>query len=360
MPTEPSGPPCDIDPDGPGGDGLYGIDCPVEDALLHIIAVPWQATASYRRGTRHGPRAIHQASVQVDLHDHTYGPIWRSGIAWIDGEAAVGVVHDRIEPDALAVIEAGGVGSPELERRAAAVDVVAADVHAWVRKHASHAFEHGRIPAVVGGDHSSPYGLILESARRHPGLGVLQVDAHADLRVAYLGFRHSHASIFYNVLEDCPQVSALVGVGWRDTGASEARYWRARPDRIRPFTENWLAERQVRGDCFADTARDIVAALPPVVHVSIDIDGLDPVLCPRTGTPVPGGLSWRELEHLLRVVSQQCQIVSFDLCEVSPGPVGVTEDDTWDAIVGARLLYKLCGAALSSRLPVEPATATAR
>lgn len=358
MRTQPGGPPLDFDPDGPGGDGLYGVDCSVEDALVHVIAVPWQATASYRRGTRYGPQAIYQASVQVDLHDLTYGPIWRRGIAWIDGEAVVGAIHDGVEPDALAVIEEGGAVSPQLKQCAAAVDAAAEQVHAWVRAHAVHAFEHGRIPAVVGGDHSSPYGLIVESARRHRGLGVLHIDAHADLRAAYMGFRYSHASIFYNVLENCPEVSTLVGVGWRDVGESEEAYWRARPQRIRPFTECWLTERQMRGDSFADIADAILAALPPVVHVSIDVDGLDPVLCPHTGTPVPGGLSWRELEYLLKAVAQHSQIVSFDLCEVSPGPRGVSQDDTWDSIVGARLLYKLCGAALSSRAPVRQATTT--
>jgi len=349
MSQNPRGPADDFDPDGPGGDGLYGIDCPLEDALFHVISVPWQATASYRRGTRHGPQAIFQASTQVDLHDLSFGPVWRSGIAWIDGEEEVGRLHDAVEADALAVIESGGAHTVDLLARAARVDGAAEQVQAWVRGHAARAFDSGRVPAVVGGDHSSPHGLIAESARRHPGLGILHIDAHADLRKAYLGFRYSHASIFYNLLEDCPEVERLVGVGWRDMGASEVDYWNLHRDRIQPFTELVLADRAMAGHAFADITRDIIAALPPRIHVSIDIDGLDPVLCPNTGTPVPGGLSWREVEWLLKAVALERHIVSFDLCEVSPGPAGVTEEDSWDAIVGTRLLYKLCGATLVSR-----------
>ena len=345
----PSGPALDFDPDGPGGQGLYGVPCPPEDALVHVIAVPWEATASYRRGTRHGPAAIYQASVQVDLADSSYGAVYRAGLAWIDGEAVVGALQDSVESDALAVIEAGGAGADDALRAATArVDAAGDAMVAWVRQRADAALDAGRIPAVVGGDHSSPMGLIAAVAAREPELGVLHIDAHADLREAYLGFRWSHASIFHNVLAACPSVTQLVGVGWRDMGAREVERIRASGDRITAWTDARLADAQLAGRPFLDVVADIVERLPPRVHVSIDIDGLDPTLCPHTGTPVPGGLSWREVEALLQAVSRARTIVSFDLCEVGPGPHGVTEEDAWDAIVGARLLYKLCGAAVRS------------
>jgi len=346
---DPRSPSADVDLNGRGANRLFGVPCGLADALLHVIAVPWQATASYRRGTRHGPAAIYQASTQVDLHDLCFGNVCRSGIAWIDGEEKVGALHDSVEDDALAVIEADGAHTEVLRAKAARVDAAAEEVHRWVRGHAARAFERGCVPAVVGGDHSCPHGLIVESARRHPGLGVLHIDAHADLRAAYLGFRYSHASIFYNVLAECPEIEKLVGVGWRDVGGEEVDRWVSQQERIRPFLERELAEKAMAGTPFAEVAREIIASLPPQVHISIDIDGLDPALCPHTGTPVPGGLSWREVEWLLKVVSQERHIVSFDLCEVSPGPLGLTDEDTWDAIVGARLLHKLCGAAVFSR-----------
>ena len=151
----------EFDPDGPGGDGLYGLECSPAESLIHVVSVPWQATASYRRGTRNGPEAIYRASVQVDLHDPVYGPVWEGGIAWIDGEERVGGLQDDVEADALAVIEAGGAATPSLRECAARVDAAAERVHDWVQAHACRAFEQGRIPAVVGG---GP----LEPPRAHP------------------------------------------------------------------------------------------------------------------------------------------------------------------------------------------------
>lgn len=347
-----------FDPDGPGTGGLYGAECPPEDALVHIISVPWQLTASYGRGTRHGPQAILQASQQVDLADVTFGPVYQRGLAWICGEAIVGRRNDALEAIALEVIAAGGAsGSAPLDALAERVSAGGDATNDWVYAHACAAWDAGRVPAVVGGDHSSPYGLIRASAERVPELGVLHIDAHADLRDAYLGFRWSHASIFHNVLRDCASVTRLVGVGWRDMGARELERIAREPDRIHAWTDQRLAAAQLGGMPFTEIARELVQALPEHVHVSIDIDGLDPALCPRTGTPVPGGLAWREVEYLLDLLSRERRVVSFDLCEVSPGPGGVTEDDAWDAIVGARLLYKLCGAAVVSRVRAEAGAA---
>ena len=99
------------------------------------------------------------------------------------------------------------------------------------------------------------------------------------------------------------------------------------------------------GGHWDDCCRRIVGELPRTVHVSFDIDGLSPELCPNTGTPVPGGLSFAEARHLLRVLAESGRrVVGFDLVEVAPGPRG----DDWDANVGARLLYKLIGCALRS------------
>jgi agmatinase len=229
-------------------------------------------------------------------------------------------------------------------------------VHAHVGALARAALEGGRIPAVLGGDHSTPYGAIAAVAEAHPGLGILHVDAHADLRDAYLGFRWSHASIFHNVLQ-LPGVARQVGVGWRDLGAAEFAAIAAEPDRIAAWLDRDLDDEQRGGISWDDVCRRIVDDLPQIVHVSVDIDGLDPALCPNTGTPVPGGLSWRQVCTLLRTVSERRRVVGFDLCEVSPGPSfaagplpGLRSSRAeWDANVGARMLYKLAGCAVRSR-----------
>jgi agmatinase len=198
----------------------------------------------------------------------------------------------------------------------------------------------GRIPAVLGGDHSVPLGAFRAAAARHPGLGILHVDAHADLRDAYEGFVQSHASIFFNALQ-LPGVDRLVQVGLRDLGVSERRLADA-DERVHWFTDAQLSAHEQAGRPYLELAQRIVARLPDTVWVSFDIDGLDPALCPGTGTPVPGGLSWREAMGLLAALGRSGKrIVGFDLCEVGPSP--------WDANVGARLLYKLCGWSLASQ-----------
>lgn len=329
--------PPDFDPDGPGGgDGLYGLPLSPEECAVAVIPVPWEATASSGRGTAGAPAAVLEASHQVDLYDLDYGDFWRQGVGLAEPDDRVAAWAAEAEADALAVIAAGG-GMPEA---AARVDALAEQVHASVEARAAAILARGGVPAVLGGDHSTPLGLHRAVAARHPGVGLLHIDAHADLREAYLGFRYSHASIFHNTLA-MPEVARLVGVGWRDVGAAEVARVRAEPDRIRAFWDRELGGHAAEGRPWAHTVGRIVDALPAMVHISVDIDGLEPTLCPTTGTPVPGGLSFRELQVLLRAVSRARTVVGFDLCEV-----GAT---AWDANVGARVLYKLAGCALRSR-----------
>ena len=192
------------------------------------------------------------------------------------------------------------------------------------------------------------FGAIAAHARRHPGLGILHIDAHADLRQAYEGFERSHASVMANVLDRLDGVARLVQVGIRDISAPE--YERSQKDpRVVTHLDPVLSDRVFAGASWASLCDEIVAALPQEVYVSFDIDGLDPTLCPNTGTPVPGGLSFAEACALLReVVSSGREIVGFDLCEVAPDPRGESE---WDGNVGMRVLYKLAGFALASRQP---------
>ncbi|MFM2247524.1 MAG: agmatinase [Pseudomonadota bacterium] len=346
MPSIPGGQPDqDFDPDAPGGgDGLFGLPPHEGVPRCQIIPVPWEATASYGRGTRTAPAAILQASVQVDLHDLEYGAFWTEGIILRPPHPALEAWSDAVEEDAQAVIASEGTEPA----RAARVDAVADEVHAWVYAEANAILDAGAIPAVLGGDHSSPYGLLRAVSERHPGVGVLHIDAHADLRDAYLGFRWSHASIFHNALQ-LPGIARHVGLAWRDIGARELARVAAEAGRIVAFTDVDLARAEAEGETWAQTCDRVIAALPPKVYVSFDIDGLDPALCPHTGTPVPGGLSWRQLHILLAKLSAARAVVGFDLCEVSPGPAGLDAEDEWDANVGARALFKLAGCALRSR-----------
>jgi len=334
------------------GEGIYGLPHTPQEAATVLIPVPWEATVSYGAGTARGPAAILAASRQVDLFDIETGRPWEDGIAMLTVPEELLGWNTAARRLALPVLEAGGaeVAIPEendLRRRAAAVDRIAEQLHDGVGRTAADWLDQGKLVGVIGGEHSSPFGLIRAAAARHSGLGILQVDAHADLRAAYEGFRWSHASIMRNVIEKLPAVATLVQVGVRDLSAGEHAFIGEQTPRIRTWFDPHLRRRLHDGEPWAALAKEIVAALPATVHVSFDIDGLDPSLCPHTGTPVPGGLSFPEAVTLLRVLAESGRrVVSFDLCEVAPDLSGSSE---WDGNVGARLLYKLIGFARRSR-----------
>lgn len=323
----------------PNGNFL-GLPYTLEEAEIVLIPVPWDVTTSYRPGTALGPQAIIEASTQVDLFDFFLPRAWENKIATLPIPEEVKKLNAKLRPIAEEVIakleEGAPKDDPELENLLRQVNEGSAWLNAWVRTKATEILESGRIPAVVGGDHSTPLGLIQAVALKHPGFGILHIDAHADLRKAYEGFTWSHASIMYNTLEDTrPQ--KLVQVAIRDVCEEEMQRVAENPT-IRQYNDYHLAFRKLAGESFTEIAREIVDSLPQEVYISFDIDGLSPELCPHTGTPVPGGLSFMEAVQLLEMLATSGRrIIGFDLCEVTPGA-----DDEWDANVGARILQKLC------------------
>jgi agmatinase len=312
-----------------------------------LVPVPWEATVSYGSGTADGPAAILKASRQVDLLDRETGRPYQAGIAMLEIPEEVRRWSDEARVKAAPVIEAGGPGGDaHLKRAVAEVDALGDRMNAWVYDQVRGRIEAGKLVGVVGGDHSVPFGAIRAVAEKHPGVGILHVDAHADLRLAYEGFRWSHASIMRNVL-DLAGVARIVQVGIRDYSDEEDETIRSNPDRVRTHFDPDLRRALFDGESFARIAGRVVADLPQQVYVSFDIDGLDPALSPHTGTPVPGGLSFAEVSALLRtVVTSGRRIVGFDLNEVAPDPEGRSE---WDGNVGARVLYKEIGYALLSQ-----------
>jgi agmatinase len=339
----------EFDPDAAAaGSGLFGLETSAQDARVVVIPVPFEATTSYGGGASRAPAAILAASRQVDLLDREYGATWEAGIAMLPIPARIARLSASAGRAAQPIIAAGGAkpGNARHAKAIATVDAAGAFVNAWVREEARKVLERGQIAGVLGGDHSCPFGLIAELSARHPGLGILHVDAHADLRVAYEGFAWSHASIFQNVIARLPGVAKLVQVGVRDFGSRELAMIERSDGRIETFFESDVRSRLLSGETWDAACRRVVGRLPGDVHVSFDIDGLSPDLCPHTGTPVPGGLSFAECCHLLKALTDSGRrVVGFDLCEVVPGPKG----DEWDANVGARVLYKLIGCAVTTR-----------
>ena len=335
-----------FDPDAAAGSGsgIYGLPFTAEEARVVIIPVPYEATTSYGGGTSGGPEAVFEASKQIDLFDWETGRPYEKGIAMLGIPKEIVDWNTKAKSIAAAVIAAGGVVDDATSKAASEVNKISEAVNEWVYEQTRALLIAGKMPVVLGGDHAVPFGAMLAYAETHPNLGILHLDAHADLRDAYEGFTWSHASIFHNVITKIGGVDRLVQVGVRDLSNAEAAMIEGSEGRIVTFFDSDLAARKEEGATWAEITDEIVAALPQDVYLSWDIDGLDPTLCPSTGTPVPGGLSWNEAIGLLRAIRRAGKrIVGLDLCEVSPG------ESEWDANVGARLLYKMIGFALMTQ-----------
>ncbi|APR75185.1 Agmatinase [Minicystis rosea] len=338
-----------FDPSAPAiGGGIYGLPHTPEEARVVLLPVPWEPTTSYRRGTARGPAAILHASRQVDLFDLQTGRPYEAGIAMLDVDPEIAAWNAEACAAAEPVIAAGGevAGDADLEARLARVNELSEKLNARVESITRTWLDRGKIVGLVGGDHSTPFGAIAAYAARYPGLGVLHVDAHADLRDAYEGFTYSHASIMFNVAERIPGVARIVQIGIRDFSQEEHAYIEGSNGRLSTLFDVEMARRTFEGEPFGKIAREVVSRLPKHVYLSFDIDGLDPAFCPNTGTPVPGGLSFQQLAALLAYVEESGRtIVGLDLNEVAPGPDG----NEWDGNVGARLLYKMIGFTLRSQ-----------
>jgi agmatinase len=325
--------------------GIFGLPYDFKEAKLVFLPVPWEATTSYGAGTSKGPAAILEASYQVDLFDFEVDKPYEAGFYMLPESKKIKAWNKTGKTAAQSIIKAGGrVGkNAKLKKALATVNDLSAKVNEEVRKEAKRILDAGKIIGLVGGDHASPFGA-MQAQGEKGSYGILHVDAHSDTRAAYEGFEWSHASIMHNVMEKIPQVSKLVQVGIRDFCEEEYDYIQASKGRIETFFDIQIQKRKAEGDAWAKIVKEIVSKLPQNVWISFDIDGLDPRLCPGTGTPVPGGLDFAEAVILIGEVARSGRkIVGFDLNEVAPG------ETEWDANVGARLLYKLAAWTLASQ-----------
>lgn len=349
--SDPSAPNVKFDPNAAAApeSGLFGLPDDPQGARVHVLGVPFDATTSFRKGTARGPEAIRAASRQVDLYDHWNGRPYQAGIWMAPSEARVVAWNEEASRAAEPVIAAGGVGSdPKLRKAAERVDAIGVELNRWVEERTNASLDQGKLCALVGGDHSTPFGAIQAHATRFPGLGILHVDAHADLRPAYEGFTWSHASILRNVAERIPGVARIVQIGVRDFSEEERDFIAASDGRIQTLFDLDWADAKHAGQNLKALVRRTLAPLPETVYVTFDVDGLEPALCPNTGTPVPGGLGWNEAMLLLdELVRSGRRLVGFDLNEVAPA-AGSEDGAGWDENVGARLLYRLIGFALRS------------
>jgi agmatinase len=319
--------------------GVFGLPFSAEESAVHLIPVPWEPTVSYGGGTSRGPELILNASRQVDLFDLETRKAYEVGYYMEPISQEILKLNDDAKKKAQIVIE--NPDASGLEENLRFVNEAGSKLNRWLYEKTKALLAQNKLVGIIGGDHSSPFGAIQAFHEKYGGeFGILHIDAHADLRCAYEGFTWSHASIMFNLMTSVHPPSKLVQVGIRDFCEEEFEFIRDNHKHVSTYFDLNLKRRMIEGETWKNLCIEIVSHLPDKVYVSFDIDGLDPTLCPNTGTPVPGGLSYAEALGLLRTVAEsQRTIVGFDLNEVSGGPTR----EEWNGNVGARLLYKLCG-----------------
>lgn len=329
-----------FDPNGLAtGHKIYGLPFNQKEAEVVIFPVPWEVTVSYSGGTALGPEAVLEASRQVDLFDPYVEDAWKMGLYMMKIEQKWKERSERYRERAVSYLSALEVDhvDRETEELLDKINRATEKMVNWVHETTSELMNSGKLVMLLGGDHSTPLGYIRALAERHADFGILQIDAHADLRDTFEGFHYSHASIMHNALK-IEQVSKLVQVGIRDYCEEEVDLIRNSSGRVRTYFDRDLKHEQFAGTTWKDQVARIINDLPDKVYVSFDIDGLDPKLCPNTGTPVAGGFESEEVLYLLEsLASSGKTIIGMDLNEVAPGP-----HDDWDANVGARILYRMC------------------
>ena len=322
--------------------GLFGLPFTNAESDVVLLPVPWEVTTSYRPGTAKGPAAILESSPQVDLYDEDMSIGWQVGIGlepvskyWFKKNQALRPLAEKC----IAHIEAGGKPTDKkvapLYKK---INAASRELNTWVKKESSRLLKAGKLVGIVGGEHSAPLGFMAALGERQAKFSILHIDAHADYRIAFEGFEFSHASIQYNAGK-IKQVERQVLVGIRDYSHQEVELIKKSRGRVVAFPDRGLKRQAYAGITWAKQCAAIINPLGKNVYISFDIDALDPSLCPHTGTPVPGGLEFEQVFFLFdALLKSGKKIIGFDLCEVAPGPGANGE---WDAIVGARALYRL-------------------
>jgi len=339
-----------FDPDSVGNpnNNIFGLPFSEEDARLIILPVPWEVTVSYGAGTARAAEQIRKASLQIDIFDDENPDGWKQGYYLREVDKKLLMKSDYLRKEAELYIDYISRGqrvedNQFMRKTLKDVNEGGAFFNKWVYDQTKGLLSRGKLVAVLGGDHSTPLGYFKAIAEKHGEFGILQIDAHCDLRSGYSGFNYSHASIMYNALQEIENLKTLVQIGVRDYSGAELEIINGSNGRITAYFDKEIKFRRFEGEPWGQIADEIIEKLPQKVHISFDIDGLDPKLCPHAGTPVHGGFQIEELFYLFtKLLKSGRHLIGFDLLEV-----GVGETD-WDANVGARVLWKLCNLLVKS------------
>ncbi|MBA2248860.1 MAG: agmatinase family protein [Chitinophagaceae bacterium] len=333
-----------FDPNSAGNpnNNIFGLPFTEEESALVLLPVPWEVTVSYKAGTARAPERLCKASLQVDLIDADVNEGWKKGFYMRDVDKKILMKSDYLRKEAELYINYIAHGEQVednkfMSKTLKEVNAGSWFINNWVYEQTKALLDKGKLVGLLGGDHSTPLGYFKAIAEKHGDFGILQIDAHCDLREAYENFVYSHASIMYNALKEIPELKKLVQVGVRDYSVSEYEYVKNSEERVVTYFDKVLKEKLYEGETWKTITDEIVKQLPQKVFISFDIDGLDPKLCPHTGTPVQGGFETEQVFYIFKkVLESGRRLIGFDLNEV-----GISSAE-WDENVGARVLFKLC------------------
>ncbi len=333
---------------GNPNNNIFGLPFTEEESKVVLLPVPWEVTVSFGAGTSRAPDQIFKASLQIDLFDPDVKDGWKHGFFMKPVDRKILLKSDYLRKEAELYIDYISKGEDVsankfMYKSLKEINEGSIFLNDWVYQQTKALLDEEKLVGLIGGDHSTPLGFFKAIGEKHGDFGILQIDAHADLRIGYEEFTHSHASIMYNALQEVPQLKRLVQVGIRDYSEHENNYISENSERIVTFFDKDIKERQFEGDTWKMIVSEIVEKLPAKVYVSFDADGLDPKLCPNTGTPVAGGFEAEQVTYLFKkVIESGRRFVGFDLNEVGVGEGAV------DANIAARLLFKLCNLLIKS------------
>jgi len=333
-----------FDPNAVGNpdNNIFGLPFTEEDARLVILPVAWEVTVSYGASTSRAAEHVFKASKQVEIMDTDGKHGWKQGFFMRDVDKRILMKSDYLRKEAELYIDYISKGEAVEKNKFMCkslkeINEGSAMLNQWVYEQSKELLDKGKLVGLLGGDHSTPLGYIKALSEKHGNFGILQVDAHCDLRKSYEYFKYSHASIMYNALSEIPSLEKLVQVGVRDYCEEEWDYICNSNYRVITYFDKEIRERMYEGETWKHLTDEIVDHLPQKVYISFDIDGLDRKLCPNTGTPVPGGFEIEEITYLIKKIGQSGrELIGFDLVEI-----GVGQTD-WDSNVGARALWHLC------------------
>jgi agmatinase len=337
---------------GNPNNNIFGLPFSEEEARLILLPVPWEVTVSSGSGTARSAEQIMKTSLQVDLFDPENADAWKEGFYMREPDRKILLRSDYLRKEAELYIDYISKGDEVnnnqfMRKTLKEVNEGSIYLNEWVYQQTKSLLELNKLVGLVGGDHSTPLGFFKAIGEKYNEYGILHIDAHCDLRELYEGFVYSHASIMYNALKEIESIKKLVQVGVRDFSQGEFEFIQQSKNRIKTYFDKEIQERMYEGDSFKKITDEIIGELPDQVYISFDIDGLDPKLCPNTGTPVQGGFETEQVFYILNKINKAGKkIIGFDLSEVS------TSESCWDANVGARILFKLCNLLIASN-PVE-------